>query len=609
MSARGHKHNKKDKDAKEGKGTGSVFTLRNRSGGKNDANDDSPGKIGTKLKRAAKGHGGHQKQRQQTFGAPLEFVMRRQRATHAHLKVPNVVDQCIRACTKHGMDSVNLFSARHDSKEVQKLAKRADHERSFALLGDGPSEEPSDIVALLLLFLRLLPEPLLTFRRFDDWISCANENEPSRRKQKCKNLIETMPHVNAATLRAVCEFSLRVVHNAHVNHTTAAVLSSVLAPILLWPPEPMDCVEYMMLAAPFRHLVSEMITDVEELFAAISDTEDQEVVLEAKLFGHEKSVMMIVALPHLQEVWSICSEGTLVVWDVESRQQLHKMDTGLGRVSFLKAFANDSIVGACSQWGVRTYNARTRALVHELQGFAFCFEEVHDELWVGGEHEIAVWRSDLIDESQADNLDASSLADMTLSDKAGQRTARTKKETSIQVQRNDYVTALCWVPDRNEVWAALTSATLRVYDATKRTLTAKVEGHSRKVNMLLLVEDKVWSAADDCLIMIWSAETHKCERKLEGHTQSVYALASAPPYIWSGSRDTTLLLWNPSDLKSPPLKVENYFSDVVPSIVYIQNTASHTDEVWAASWDKSVAVFKQSADKHRPRGVSARFKV
>ncbi|CAI7850211.1 unnamed protein product, partial [Closterium sp. NIES-54] len=96
---------------------------------------------------------------------------------------------------------------------------------------DIPSDtSPLDVGQLLLVYLKCLPEPLMTFSLFSGVATVGSSDVTQLRR-----LLHTLPAVNLETLHAVLCLLYRVSLHADVNKMDAQSLAAEFAPVLLWP--------------------------------------------------------------------------------------------------------------------------------------------------------------------------------------------------------------------------------------------------------------------------------------------------------------------------------------------------------------------------------------
>ncbi|CAI5504961.1 unnamed protein product [Closterium sp. Naga37s-1] len=157
------------------------------------------------------------------FGTPLDAFASRQRGT----AVPFVVIQCCNFILQNGLVTEYLFESENDSRVVKGLMHMFDTDPN----ADIPSDtSPLDVGQLLLVYLKCLPEPLMTFSLFSGVATVGSSDVTQLRR-----LLHTLPAVNLETLHAVLCLLYRVSLHADVNKMDAQSLAAEFAPVLLWP--------------------------------------------------------------------------------------------------------------------------------------------------------------------------------------------------------------------------------------------------------------------------------------------------------------------------------------------------------------------------------------
>ncbi|CAI5487681.1 unnamed protein product [Closterium sp. Naga37s-1] len=157
------------------------------------------------------------------FGTPLEAFASRQRGT----VVPFVVIQCCNFILQNGLVTEYLFESENDSRVVKGLMHMFDTDPNADI---PPDTSPLDVGQLLLVYLKCLPEPLMTFALFPGVATVGSSDVTQLRR-----LLHTLPHVNLETLHAVLCLLYRVSLHADVNKMDAQSLAAEFAPVLLWP--------------------------------------------------------------------------------------------------------------------------------------------------------------------------------------------------------------------------------------------------------------------------------------------------------------------------------------------------------------------------------------
>lgn len=93
------------------------------------------------------------------------------------------------------------------------------------------------IAGLLKLYLRELPEPLLTFELYNEWIKAACLPVGDNRKiNEFRILLQKLPKENYDNLRQLIKFLYTLTKNQSVNKMTSTNLAIAVAPSLIWSP-------------------------------------------------------------------------------------------------------------------------------------------------------------------------------------------------------------------------------------------------------------------------------------------------------------------------------------------------------------------------------------
>ncbi|KAG7217122.1 hypothetical protein INR49_027663, partial [Caranx melampygus] len=110
------------------------------------------------------------------FGQRLEETVLYERRYGMRL-VPLVVEQCVNFIREHGLHEVGLFRQPGQASLVKELQQAFDS-------GERPSFDSSTdvhtVASLLKLYLRQLPEPLVPYSRYQDFLLCGQKLRSDR---------------------------------------------------------------------------------------------------------------------------------------------------------------------------------------------------------------------------------------------------------------------------------------------------------------------------------------------------------------------------------------------------------------------------------------------
>ncbi|XP_036342579.1 ralA-binding protein 1-like [Rhagoletis pomonella] len=163
---------------------------------------------------------------QPVFGVSVSLATERSRC-HDGVDLPLVVRDCIDYLQEHALKSDQIY-------KVEPLKTRIQHfKRLYNNRERQPETDELDIptaCALLKLFLRELPEPILTtdlISRFED---AASINSQSKQQEELKQLLELLPSCNRTLLSWIqLHFNAVILHGKH-NKLTTESLAMLLSP-------------------------------------------------------------------------------------------------------------------------------------------------------------------------------------------------------------------------------------------------------------------------------------------------------------------------------------------------------------------------------------------
>jgi RhoGAP domain len=144
-------------------------------------------------------------------------------------KIPTRIDQLITKIEMHGLYSEGLYRKSGVSSKIKELQKKMNE------LGevDYESYNVHVLTNVLKTFLRDLPEPLLTFDRYDDFLRAADLSDESDRVQTLLSLIKKLPPAHHALLERIVFHLARVAQREEYNRMSASSLAIVFSPCVL----------------------------------------------------------------------------------------------------------------------------------------------------------------------------------------------------------------------------------------------------------------------------------------------------------------------------------------------------------------------------------------
>uniref|UniRef100_A0A8C9YMR0 Rho GTPase-activating protein 24 n=1 Tax=Sander lucioperca TaxID=283035 RepID=A0A8C9YMR0_SANLU len=167
------------------------------------------------------------------FGQKLEETVRYERRFGNKL-APMLVEQCVDFIRQWGLREEGLFRLPGQANLVKELQDAFD-------CGEKPSfdcnTDVHTVASLLKLYLRELPEPVIPFHKYDDFLACAKllSKDDEMGMKELRKLVENLPPVNYNLLKYICRFLDEVQSYSGVNKMSVQNLATVFGPNILRP--------------------------------------------------------------------------------------------------------------------------------------------------------------------------------------------------------------------------------------------------------------------------------------------------------------------------------------------------------------------------------------
>ncbi|XP_070251008.1 rho GTPase-activating protein 44 isoform X4 [Myotis yumanensis] len=162
-----------------------------------------------------------------SFGKPLE-----EHLTISGREIAFPIEACVTMLLECGMQEEGLFRVAPSASKLKKLKAALD---CCVVDVQEYSADPHAIAGALKSYLRELPEPLMTFELYDEWIQASNIQEQEKRLQALWNACEKLPKANHSNIRYLIKFLSKLSEYQDVNKMTPSNIAIVLGPNLLWP--------------------------------------------------------------------------------------------------------------------------------------------------------------------------------------------------------------------------------------------------------------------------------------------------------------------------------------------------------------------------------------
>ncbi|XP_028423249.1 rho GTPase-activating protein 17a isoform X2 [Perca flavescens] len=180
------------------------------------------------------------------FGTGLDEHLKR---SGREIALP--LEACIMMLLETGMKEEGLFRIAAGASKLKKLKAALDC--STSQLEEFYSD-PHAVAGALKSYLRELPEPLMSYQLYDEWIQASSVSDPDKRLQALWVVCDKLPKNNKTNLRYLVKFLTKLAQDSEVNKMTPSNIAIVLGPNLMWAKTEGSLAE--MAAATSVHVVA-----------------------------------------------------------------------------------------------------------------------------------------------------------------------------------------------------------------------------------------------------------------------------------------------------------------------------------------------------------------
>ncbi|XP_073698891.1 rho GTPase-activating protein 17b isoform X2 [Garra rufa] len=160
------------------------------------------------------------------FGTALEEHLKR---TSREIALP--IEACVMMLLETGMHEEGLFRIAAGASKLKKLKAALDC--STSQLEEFYSD-PHAVAGALKSYLRELPEPLMSYQLYEEWIQASNISDSDKRLQALWVVCDMLPKANKTNFRYLVKFLAKLALESDINKMTASNIAIVLGPNLLW---------------------------------------------------------------------------------------------------------------------------------------------------------------------------------------------------------------------------------------------------------------------------------------------------------------------------------------------------------------------------------------
>ncbi|XP_075790759.1 rho GTPase-activating protein 22 isoform X3 [Pelodiscus sinensis] len=198
------------------------------------------------------------------FGQRLEDTVQYERKYGLRL-APLLVEQCVDFIRERGLTEEGLFRMPGQANLVKDLQDSFD-------CGEKPlfdsNTDVHTVASLLKLYLRELPEPVIPFAKYEDFLSCGQllSKDKGEGTRELAKQVKTLPQANYNLLKYICKFLDEVQSHSTVNKMSVQNLATVFGPNILRP-KMEDPVTIMEGTSLVQHLMTVLISEHGRIFA------------------------------------------------------------------------------------------------------------------------------------------------------------------------------------------------------------------------------------------------------------------------------------------------------------------------------------------------------
>ncbi|NXX53072.1 3BP1 protein, partial [Scopus umbretta] len=160
------------------------------------------------------------------YGVPLETHLK---SLGREIALP--IEACVMMLLASGMREEGLFRLAAGASVLKKL-------KSSLASGSNALEEfysdPHAVAGALKSYLRELPQPLMTFELYNEWVKVASLKDVDERVQSLQDTCSRLPRESYNNLRYLIKFLAKLAEHQELNKMTPSNIAIVLGPNLLW---------------------------------------------------------------------------------------------------------------------------------------------------------------------------------------------------------------------------------------------------------------------------------------------------------------------------------------------------------------------------------------
>lgn len=192
----------------------------------------------------------------QIFNTPL-----REHLKATDRKIAYVIELCVCCLLEKGLYEEGLLRVGCASSKLRRMISAINANYVTPPLSDKYAD-PHVTAGVLKKYLRSLPDPLLTFEFYQDFVGAAQKQTETQRKAAILNIINQLPKENYDNLRYLTKFLSYLSEKNQENKMSPQNIAIVMSPNLLWSPnENENYIDQVNSTATVNTIVEALIAD------------------------------------------------------------------------------------------------------------------------------------------------------------------------------------------------------------------------------------------------------------------------------------------------------------------------------------------------------------
>lgn len=167
----------------------------------------------------------HSHDSRKVFGVPLGSLLT------GECKIPVVLDRLITTIEMHGLYTEGIYRKSGVNSKVRELKTKMEESNQDEV--NFEDYQMHVLASVLKSFLREMPEPLLTFDCYEDFLRAASLTDPQDRISTLFDILKKLPKPNFDLMERLIFHLARVALHEDVNRMNAGALAIVFAPCVL----------------------------------------------------------------------------------------------------------------------------------------------------------------------------------------------------------------------------------------------------------------------------------------------------------------------------------------------------------------------------------------